>query len=149
MKELWLCALLMPVVASAELGDTKAEAATRWGDPVNSENGAYAYESDKYDVVQYYNDDGKCMASVYYKKDGSEISLEESIRLDTANFLVLPWPTWHEVPSGKAGVKQWNNSDDTLGIIAGLVPFDDGRKLYSRAFFTKEGALFLKAKGWL
>jgi hypothetical protein len=32
MKELWLCSLLMPVVASAGLGETKAEAATRWGD---------------------------------------------------------------------------------------------------------------------
>jgi hypothetical protein len=147
MKRLLLLVLLIPTFASAKLGEGKDAAEGRWGKSVNQQEQAYTYDSAKYRIVQMYGDDGKCIVVLYYKKDGSLISKVEADRFDAVN-VTTSGITWHETDSGAPGLKQWNSQDDTLAIVAGLVPLGE-KNVYCRGYITADGFAYIQKHGFL
>lgn len=147
MNKLVLAALLVPTLGFAKLGDTRDEAEARWGKPISSQDATYGYETNKYTFVQMYGTDGKCFVSMYYKKDGLLIEKTDSDRLDAVN-VTKSGITWHEIDSGSPGITQWNSQDDSVAIIAGLVP-KGNQNVYCRGYLTAAGFAYVKEHGFL
>src|SRR5258708_79790 len=125
---LTLAAIIYPKPAHANLGDTRAQSAKRYGKPWATKGDHAYYETRAWYLDEQFNSAGHAVEINYYKKDGS-ITDEEAAQFASVN---VPKSNWTAiVPTGDPNVvigKIWVSDDSNFRWEGGSVRlFRDNR----------------------
>jgi hypothetical protein len=134
MRKLLLISLLSGSFAFAKLGDTKDEAIKAYGEPIGGEKGFTAYHKGDWLITEAYDDEGKCIISIYFKifghiNDADAASLDKENLPKNASTYVM-----QEEKSDVPDCRVWVSKDKSWGVVTGLIAFPVVGKRSARAY---------------
>jgi hypothetical protein len=122
-------ALGLTMSAQANIGDSKDQALTRYGRPVDhNDKGALIYEKNGWRIIQGYNESDVCFIVSYIRLDGNVINQKQGNDIDTANFAEIPVTWTYQHWSDQQGFKNEETYFDRVSgkqIVFGFIYEDD------------------------
>ena len=127
-----LAAIIYPKPAHANIGDSRADSAKRYGEPTGHSGNYERYSSGNWWINEWFNSVGYAVDVCYYKKDGT-ITKKETAQLQVAN--IPTNPSWYKINAKgdpKDAVGQiWLSDDNAYRYESGSTRLFDDKRWFS------------------